>query len=92
MNIGDTLICIKDFNSSIADKTWTFTKGKQYKIDNIPKSLKGDSHSVHVGADVTHNYGNIIYFSTIKGYNQNNFYDYFITLKDWRDKQLNKLI
>ena len=85
MKIGDQIYCIKDFSSNYPIRN--FQKGKIYKINLIIDFYRSGTHKNSVNVDNT-------MFTLRKDYNKYfelGFYEYFITLKEYRKQKLQKI-
>lgn len=85
MNIGDKVYCVKNYTHTYPPRF--YKKGEYYEIQHIVEFDRLNYHTHKVIID------NIL-FSLLKntnlGYNIN-FYDYFITQKEYRKLKLQKL-
>jgi hypothetical protein len=89
MNKGDKVVCIKDF--SLYDQK--FIKGKLYQITQIYTELP----CCYISGEIYHNnlnFGYTFHFETENNKPNFNkkFSEYFITLAEWRDKQIDKIL
>jgi hypothetical protein len=86
MNKGDKVICIKDFDVS----NQKFIKGKVYQIKRI------DKYSCYIAGEIyinDRNFGyRLFYFKYERKSWHKMFSEYFITLAEWRDKQINLIL
>ena len=96
MKEGDIVVCIKDyayvsklFNGKDAN-IYSYTTNRQYKILTIGK----DGKYFYIEADIkieSNNKG--LRFSTKEELvNVKKFGNYFITLADWREQQINNIL
>ena len=89
---GDKLLCIK--NLVYAGDEFYFTSGKYYEISNAPIS----GHEIFI--QTIHKYVPIyrgLWFKTQKnehssGYSFHFLVDYFISLAEWREQQINSIL
>jgi hypothetical protein len=83
MNKGDKVICIKDWSFDEQE----YKKDIIYEIDDTNKTygiyIKGENY---ISRD---EYG---YWFCFKKDYYNNFPDYFITLAEWRQQQINSIL
>jgi hypothetical protein len=80
--INEWLYCYKDIDS---DKNLLFQKGKRYQVTN---RIQGDYWNSTQSRIIIND---IMMFSLVKG-SVNFFGDSFMSLEDWREKQLKELI
>ena len=95
IKLGDKVVCIKDiiYNGEFTIKS--YTKGKHYEILSV-EIYQGNVDSYYVSADMTvHDDRNSgLRFSHLRGKigNLKCFEDHFITIAEWRDKQINSIL
>lgn len=92
MNKGDKVICIKDYTFQsrlINGPEYRYFAGKEYEIIS-----KETSNSVYIAADLSkesiHKGINFDVTGTNKYFEK--FDEYFMTLAEWRDKQINSIL
>jgi hypothetical protein len=82
---GDKVVCIKD----LILNEQTFIKGKMYQLNHLYETscyVAGENYFSDI------NYGYTFYFkSSLKSYDKC-FSEYFITLSEWREKQINSIL
>jgi hypothetical protein len=86
---GDKVLCIKDF---ISKDEKSYIKGNLYEVVMI--------HNLHLRIVTIQNYvektptgtSTQINFFSIGHSSMNNFYEYFITLAEWRNQQIDKIL
>jgi hypothetical protein len=101
IKVGDKVVCIKDLiykQEVIACSEYTiksYTKGKHYEILAV-EIYQANVDSYYVSADMTvhDDWNSGLRFSHLRGKigNLEYFYDYFITIAEWRDKQINSIL
>jgi hypothetical protein len=88
---GTKVVCIKDYYCTNGNFIWSFTKGKIYEVLSV-----GPEYTfVYIKCNFTQAYfkGKIFKFgSNNRNNNLNLFKDYFITLAEWRQQQIDKIL
>ena len=93
MKKGTELVCIKDYSYEVRENvdTRSFSIGRIYKILSLDKN----GTSVYIEADLIEerDTNNGLRFSLMGDtLNTRYLYDYFITLAEWRDSQIDKIL
>jgi hypothetical protein len=89
---GDKVICIRDYSyiSPYDGLVSSFKSGNIYEIIDI------DHKAYYISADINNNalsiYNGIWFSSTTAANNLEKFESHFITLAEWRDKQINLIL
>ena len=100
IKVGDKVICINDYDldltvsdshTSYVDQiTHSYKIGKRYEITKIEDGM------IYILADLNReeNYFIGVWFRTSddKLFGFDVFYDYFITLAEWREQQINSIL
>jgi hypothetical protein len=87
INKGDTVFCIKSF--SITGQK--FYKGKSYEIDCYYENY--EIIQVYILGEIFNKSGGGYWFRLNgKIVHNNKFSDYFMTMAEWRDKQINSIL
>ena len=83
---GDKIVCITD-TSNI--QFFKYMLHEIYFVTKIREKITDKGHYYRIAVEDIEK--NAWYFETIRLENSLYFYDYFMTLAEWRDKQINSI-
>jgi hypothetical protein len=91
---GDKVICKKDHSFKQGKFIWSFTSGKEYEIKTL-ENKHPIYHYVYIKSDInfeSYNH-NGLRFALYEEIRQTKlFSDYFLTLAEWRQQQIDKIL
>ena len=90
--IGDTLVCICDFSFEWDVAMYSNKKGNKYRIRDIRTEINKElSYCIEVDKTSTGGLAGI-WFNSVERYHKPFFSKHFISLAEWRDKQIESIL
>lgn len=93
IKVGDKVVCIKDYSYKHSDTlTNSYKSGKLYEILKIYENINGVYISADLSSEEYHYVGVWFSMKSNKYTDFDDFDDYFLTIAEWRDKQINSIL